>query len=70
MTENSQTEDNTVEVMLAFVKETKATYRLEEINEDGSFKSFGDSVIGTLYLKKANFPEHPRKVKVTVTTLR
>lgn len=58
-------------VYMKLEKETKGTYRYEEVTETGQVKEHRECAIGKLYLKKTNFYNRaaPRGIRVEVTEL-
>jgi hypothetical protein len=63
----SQTDAPVAVVHLKFEKETKNTYRFQEIDTDGKVVDRYEASIGTLYLKKLYFTQKPEAITVTVT---
>jgi hypothetical protein len=55
-------------VKFKFEKETKNTYRFQEIDAAGKVVDRFEASIGTLYLKKLYFTQKPDWVTVTITT--
>jgi hypothetical protein len=54
------------EVTVKVVKETKATYRCEEIGADGEPVHFKQAMLGTIYVKKELFEVKPNLLTIIV----
>lgn len=55
-----------MEVSFKLEKETKNTYRFQEVDEEGEVKEWADVEMGTIYLNKRNFSKRPNIIKLTV----
>lgn len=53
------------------VRETPNTLRFQEINDRGQLLDLSDSLIGTIYIKKSNFPsgQWPNIIQISVVTV-
>lgn len=53
------------------VRETPNTLRFQEINDRGQLLDLADSLIGTIYIKKSNFPsgKWPNIIQISVVTV-
>lgn len=60
----------TKELTFQLEKETKNTFRLQELNEDGDIASADEWLIGNLYVQKSFFGgKTPKNLKVTLEAI-
>lgn len=59
--------DTEITVLLKKVKETKGAYRYEEIDDNGNKRPFGDTAVGTIYIRKSALTTgEPNVIELTI----